>query len=148
MAVLVEGISVIVRRWDVNRRYPGGFRAYRAEWNHSSLCTDGRLVRAGFGTADEALAFVARLQSVGFVSVSEGRSIDSCLVDQRQGMVYRADWLDIFRFPYQTGSLTLASLAGDDSARVAVPKGWRFEDSLSARVPTKETDGAFARQSA
>jgi len=134
MAVLVEGISVIVRRWDVSRRYPRGLRGYRALCANGTLCTDGQLVRVGFISPDAALAFVAGLQEVGFVGVSDGMSIDSCLVDQRQGMVYRASWLEIFRFPYQGGSLTLAALAGDNSATVAVPKGWRFEDSLSARL--------------
>lgn len=73
MAVLVEGISVIVRRWDVNRRYPGGFRAYQATCPADTLCTDGRLVRAGFGTPDDALTFVERLQTLGFVALHEGR---------------------------------------------------------------------------
>lgn len=148
MAVLVEGLSVIVRRWDVNRRFPGGFRAYRALCTNGTLCTDGRLVRVGFLSTDAALIFVAALQDVGFVGVSDGMSIDSCLVDQRQGMVYRAAWLEVFRFPYQSGSLTLAALAGDDSPEVAVPKGWRFEGSLSARVSPRDTGAIQVRDSA
>lgn len=148
MAVLVEGISVIVRRWDVNRRYPGGMRAYRTLCTNGTLCADDQLVRMGFFSADDAVGFVSSLQELGFVGVSDGMSIDSCLVDQRQGMVYRAAWLEVFRFPYQGGSLTLAALQGDDSPRVALPRGWRFEGSLSARVSSKSPSAMPVRYSA
>ena len=148
MAVLIEGLSVIVRRWDVNRRFPGGLRSYRALCTNGTFCTDGQLVRVGFLSTDAALIFMAGLQDVGFVGVSDGMSIDSCLVDQRHGMAYRATWLEVFRFPYQGGSLTLAALAGDDSPRVAVPKGWQFEGSPSARVSGRDTGALQVRHSA
>ena len=148
MAVLVEAISVIVRRWDVTHRFPGGLRAFRALSTNHTFCTDGRLVRVGFGSPDEAVAFVQQLQDVGFVGVAEGRAIDSCLVDQIKGMVYRAEWLEVYTFPYRGGGLTLASLAGDTSSKVACPAGWVFETSLSARIVAREPRGPRLRHSA
>jgi hypothetical protein len=65
MAVLVEGISVIVRRDAVQSLYPGGWEGFVADAPNKTLCADPNLARVGFMAPDDVKAFVAQLERVG-----------------------------------------------------------------------------------
>jgi hypothetical protein len=47
MAVLCEGISVIVRRDAIDKDFDGGWSGFEALVPNSTLCTDGELARVG-----------------------------------------------------------------------------------------------------
>ncbi len=65
MAVLVEAISVIVRRDAVNLRFSGGWREFLAIVPNSTLCSDEDLARVGFMSPLDIEAFVAFLERGG-----------------------------------------------------------------------------------
>ena len=65
MAVLVEAISVIVRRDSVDRSLRGGWAAFVSGVPNATLCSDGQLARVGFMDPDAAGRFVTHLQSGG-----------------------------------------------------------------------------------
>jgi hypothetical protein len=48
MAILVEGISVVIRAEAVIHRYPGGWERFRDDCPNDTLCADGELIRVGF----------------------------------------------------------------------------------------------------
>jgi len=48
MAVLVEAISVIVRRDAINRSYDGGWAGFLSHVPNNTLCADHELARVGF----------------------------------------------------------------------------------------------------
>jgi hypothetical protein len=48
MAVLVEAISVVVRRDAIDRSYEGGWVAFVSSVPNATLCTDDQLARVGF----------------------------------------------------------------------------------------------------
>jgi len=50
MGVLVEGISVIVRRDAFERYYPGGTAGYESDAPNETYCDDEYLTRVGFST--------------------------------------------------------------------------------------------------
>ena len=58
MAVLVEAISVVVRRDAIGARYPGGWRGFLSIVPNSTLCADDDLVRVGFMAPPDVEAFI------------------------------------------------------------------------------------------
>ena len=53
MAVLVEGISVIVRRDAIESKYDGGWDTFVDNVPNATLCADDEIARVGFmGPAD------------------------------------------------------------------------------------------------
>ncbi len=50
MAVLIEGISVVVPVDVLEEKYPGGLDAYANDCPNQTFCCDGELTRVGFMT--------------------------------------------------------------------------------------------------
>jgi hypothetical protein len=48
MAVLVEAISVVVRRDAIDRSFEGGWMAFVSRVPNATLCTDNQLARVDF----------------------------------------------------------------------------------------------------
>jgi len=65
MAVLVEAISVIVRRKAIDHSYPGGWDAFVAEVPNKTLCADDQLARVGFMTPQDVQNFIRALGDRG-----------------------------------------------------------------------------------
>lgn len=65
MAVLVEAISVIVRRDAINQRFAGGWEAFVECVPNATLCYDADLARVGFMARADAQAFIHRLEVRG-----------------------------------------------------------------------------------
>jgi hypothetical protein len=140
MAVLVEGLSVVVRRDAVVERYRGGWDAYVADAPNPTLCSDGEVARIGFLDPDAVAAFVDRLHRSGLVVQSKGRAADLVVVDQLQGPTSRCDWLEVGEVPLRGGKVAACRLRGSKLARLATPDGWCYARSLSARyqfVPSR-----------
>jgi hypothetical protein len=133
MAVLVEGISVIVRRDTVDAQYPGGWEAYVKDVPNKTLCSDERLARVGFMTSYGVDRFVARLERLGFEFIRDARAVDVCIVDQHQGPTARCDWLEYFYLEMfgSTNRVAVCRAVKDSRDEFAVPDGWNFEHSLT-----------------
>lgn len=136
MAVLVEGISVVVRVAAILEKLPGGWPAFRDSVPNSTLCCDNELARVGFMSPTDVKMFVAVLEDFGLVYLQEGSAQDLVIVDQRRGFAASCTWADFGR----------VNLGGNPDQRVAAcrlntshqqmvftPNGWTYEDSLSAR---------------
>jgi hypothetical protein len=152
MAVLVEGISVIVRRDAIDRSYNGGWPAFRASAPNATLCTDDELARVGFLTPGETESYVTRLEKSGLVFQGQVGAVDLAIVDQQRGLTTPCTWLEFGRFPFRsTGEKISACWLFEDpriaaglhmrgtTLTIATPAGWEFEGSLSRRflfVPT------------
>ena len=72
MAVLVEAISVIVRRDAIDRRFSGGWREFLNAVPNNTFCADEDLARVGFMTPQDVEAFVRRLDCGGLTFVRKG----------------------------------------------------------------------------
>jgi len=133
MSVLVEGISVIVRRETIDAHYPGGWDAYVKDVPNETLCSDERLARVGFMTSYDVDRFVSRLERLGFEFIRDARAVDVCIVDQHQGPTARCDWLEYF-YLEMFGSMNRVAVCRavkDSRDEFAVPDGWDFEHSLT-----------------
>ena len=134
MAVLVEGISVIVRRETIARRYDGGWPGFVADAFNSTLCADSDLARVGFMRPDDVRAFIRRLDGHGFVFLrADGTAVDIVVIDQREGPTTPCAWIEFFRQNVPGGAVSAARLAGSQEKSLVCPDGWEFEQSLSHR---------------
>lgn len=144
--VLIEAISVVVKRAAIEARMAGGWFAFQALVPNATSCTDGELARVGFMTPDDVEAFVSALVMGGMRFRDEGQAADIAVVDQLRGATLPCAWLDIRRVGAEGGQVVAASLLGGAMPALAVPEGWTFMGSLSCThgfVPDGAMDKAL-----
>jgi hypothetical protein len=79
--------------------------------------------------------YVGHLEACGLVHLAEGKSIDLTVADQQNGAVLGCEWASFVRREVAPGKTVLTSADvedGDTDSRVAVPRGWQYEQSLSS----------------
>ncbi len=82
MAVLIEGLSVVIRIDAIKARYPGGWEAFAANAPKANCCWNGELARVGFMAPWDTKAFVQSLESLGLIHLVDGMARDMVVVDQ------------------------------------------------------------------
>src|ERR1039458_7210552 len=102
MAVLVEAISVIVRRDSIEQKLSGGWNAFEQSVPNATLCDDGVLARVGFMDPRDVGRYIDWLEENGLVFFREGKTVDIAVVDQLSGPTAPCEWLEVGRFPFGT----------------------------------------------
>jgi hypothetical protein len=136
MAVLIEGISVVVQCSAIVERYPGGAPAFTAQVPNATLCSDGELARIGFMTPDDTRAYVEGLEQAGLKYFHEGKALNVVVADQRRGLLLSCDWAEFGFTDWNNDPscpIAVCRARPTHVDRVVVPNGWRFETSLSAQ---------------
>jgi hypothetical protein len=135
VAVLVEGISVIVRVDAINNKYPGGWGAFRDAAPNSTLCCDNELARIGFMSPADTKAFVYELEKLGLVYIEAGVARDIAVADQQRGFPIPCKWAEFGRIDFDGDprkQVASCRLLGS-SERLFTPDGWSFDKSLSSQ---------------
>ena len=156
MAVLVEAISVVVRRDAIAERYPGGWRAFLEIVPNATICADDDLVRVGFMSPTDVESFIKRLEHGGLTFIQDKKAIDIAVVDQMRGPTTPAQWLEFSHLAFGDKEQRVAACWLFEGPRIAAgihmsskqmnlatPEGWRYEDSLSAKstfVPNEQAN--------
>jgi hypothetical protein len=133
MAVLVEGISVVVLRDAIDRSHPGGWSAFVTSVPNSTLCADDRLARVGFMASSDAERYVETLREAGLVFLAEGKAADIVVIDQQRGPTVLCDWIEFGHVAVSGQSVAACRCVGSEVNTLATPPGWAFEGSLSQR---------------
>ena len=134
MSVLIEAISVVVKKGAIEERFPGGPSSFAENAPNQTCCDDGSLIRVGFMAPQDAQDFVGQLEACGLVYLQNGRPQDIVVVDQIRGPMVECEWVRLARIQNDDGGIVVACLIDDESPeRVAVPTGWKFVGSLSQR---------------
>ena len=81
MAVLVEAISVVVRRDAIDSRLSGGWRNFLDIVPNNTLCLDEDIARVAFMTPPDVEAFISHLESGGLTFLRDGQSVDIAVVE-------------------------------------------------------------------
>ena len=134
MAVLVEGISVIVRADAILEKFPDGFAGFKKVVPNETLCADDELARIGFMTPADVEAFVKKLELSGLIYSRHGQAIDINIVDQIRGIAMPCNWLAFGHTYLQRNrqkKVAACQLADSKSEEVIMPDGWVFDGSLS-----------------
>jgi len=156
VAVLVEGISVIMRLDRIKGKYPNGWDGFLEDVPNSTLCYDDEIARVGFLSPSEAQSYVELLESRGLAFLEAGHPIDVAVADQQKGLTVPCSWLEFGRLPFgESGGKVGVCWLFEEPRRghglhfkgkkmsIATPSGWEYEESLSAEfmyVPTKPAD--------
>jgi hypothetical protein len=153
MAVLVEGISVLIRKDSIQNKMSGGDARFRLLIPNSTFCEDDHLARIGFLNPVDVESFIDELENVGLTFVEDGKAIDIAICDQQRGLTTDCDWLEFYRLSIEDGKVGAAWMfegeriaAGvhmqSTNMQLATPHDWKFKDSLSEKfqfVPNNET---------
>jgi len=143
VAVLVEGISIVVLRESIERAYPGGWQGFVDDCPNRTLCADTYLARVGFMTPVDVEAFVHRIEKCGLVLREGGEAVDIAVVDQVEGPTLPCRWLQ-FGHVEVSGHVVAAARHADCLEMVLIkPDGWRYEESLTAHhtfVPNEQVE--------
>ncbi len=141
MAVLIEGLSVVIRRSAIEGRFQGGWEALLAQLPQSTLCDDAEIARVGFTDSEQCQQFVVALMEAGLDYVDEvnGMAKDFVVVDQRAGITTLCDWLDYGHVTIDGDHATVAAcrLLESTSSEIVTPREWSYEGSLSERYGPK-----------
>lgn len=134
MAVLIEGLSVVIRVDAINARYPGGWEAFASNAPNASVCWDGELARAGFMMPTDTRAYVKTLENLGLIHLVDGMARDFVVVDQLQGPATPCEWIEVGHVNLEHDlerRVLAARLKGSKQQLVYTPDEWTFERSLS-----------------
>lgn len=153
MAVLVEAISVIVRRDAIDKRFHGGWRKFENGLPNRTLCADKELARVGFMSPLDVEAFVRYLENGGLTFMKNGQAVDFAVVDQIRGPMMPVEWLEFAHLSLSKTGGRVAACWLFEEPRIAVgihmknrdmtlatPDGWTYDDSLSANFKFVEND--------
>jgi len=145
MAVLIEAISVVVRRDAINNKFSGGWSAFQELVPNATLCFDDDLACVGFMAPPDVGEFIKQLEKGGLTFLREEDALDLAVVDQIRGPTTKANWLQFAQVPLKGIDKKVAACwlyegqgmgAGihfpSTNMTLATPIGWRYEESLSA----------------
>lgn len=136
MAVLIEGISVVVRCRSVVEKFAGGAANFKRSIPNGTLRSDGELACVTFMTPSDARVYIERLCGVGLVHRGDdGRAVDLVVVDQNQGPVTLCEWLDFGHADWDgdpTQVVAVCCARPTKSSAIVVPEGWVYSSSLTA----------------
>jgi len=129
MAILIEGVTVVVPIASLHARFPGGLSAFEQQAPNATYRSDGIVAGISFMVLADAWVFVRTLVRHGFVDPSATRSSDVAVVEQQDGFLAPCDWLnmDLTTCNLPDGSPFPAVIAWMGATRpttFAAPDGW------------------------
>ena len=134
MAVLVEGISVILKASSIRDKYPNGWDVFKSIIPNETLCADGELVRIGFMNPYDVKDFIDSLRDYGIVYQKDESSHDFIVVDQLKGFASECDWAEFGQVDWEGDpqkKVSACRIKNSKINQIVTPEGWVYEKSLS-----------------
>jgi hypothetical protein len=131
VAVLVEAVSVIIRRDRLTPPLPDLDPTVSSAWNPPTICTDGELVRIGFYSVPEAERCIETLAAAGLQYVQDGVAQDFVIVDQTSGPSAHGNWFKFGPMSLEGNEVLACQMTGSGTLSVATPAGWTYEGSVT-----------------
>ena len=100
MPVLIEGVSVLLRKGPIHERYQGGYAQFLFDLNgYVSFTACNQLLCVQYKNHEEARALLQMLASKGMrvalINEEDPRKTDAVLVDQVFGTSFPVHWIDL-----------------------------------------------------
>lgn len=144
MAVLVEALSVVVKRKVIEQKLKNGWSSLLELIPNATLCFDDELARVGFMSPAEVSEFVETLTELGMQIFKNGHFEDAAVVDQVNGPTLPTSWLEFGKLPCDDEGNKVSACWLFEGERkgaglhfisreisLALPRGWKYEKSLS-----------------
>lgn len=136
MAVLIEGISVVIRCRSIVEKASGGVAEFMRALPNKTLRSDGELACVHFMTPDATRSYVELLGKTGLVYRGpDDLPVDVVVVDQHHGPMVHCDWLDFGRADWANDPrqpVAVCCARPTNNAGVVAPEGWSYAGSLTA----------------
>ena len=145
MPVLIEGVSVLLKKGAIHERYEGGYGRFIFDiQDQGGLCISDQLVRVGFDThalAREYLQLLAiRGLKIMLLNEENPNNTDAMLVDQVFGPSFRVYWLDFIHLDTNPDVKKNNKLKKDQLKEYALESitiaatNWEVEKKEEARI--------------
>jgi hypothetical protein len=134
MAVLVEGISVVIKATAIASKYQGGWVSFKEAVPNITLCADGEIVRVGFMSPVDVESFVGKMERYGLNYLKEGKAEDLVVVDQIKGPMVACDWIEFGKIGWEgdpNKRVSACNLVNSKIDQILTPDGWKYDRSLS-----------------
>ena len=105
MAVLVEAISVVIRKDAIRSKIPGGEKRFKLLIPNATYCDDGEVARVGFLAPPDVQKFVEELVDAGLTFVEDGKCVDLVVCDQQTGPIRDCDWIEFAHLRFEGGKI-------------------------------------------
>lgn len=141
VAVLIEGVCLLLRCDAVARLYPGGVKALADACTAEAVCADDELMALTFEDSDSAEDYLAELEQYGFRHLVNDLAIDAVLADPHLGPISPCGWADYGQATVESDPnkrVAICSMPGAEVSDLCVPKGWRFKGSRSEALALAE----------
>jgi hypothetical protein len=148
MAVIVEGISVIIKASAIIDKYPGGWESFKARVPNNTLCADGELIRIGFMAPNDVKAIIDDLMPHGIIYLQDKKSQDLVVVDQIRGFAAKCEWAEFGKIDWQGDpkkKVSACRAVGSKIEEVLTPDGWDYDRSLSKHFKFIQTEEKYER---
>ncbi|HET8935015.1 MAG TPA: hypothetical protein VFN67_16315 [Polyangiales bacterium] len=143
MAVLIEGVCLLLRCDAVERLYPGGVKALASSCTAEAVCADEELMSLTFDDSDAAEDYLAELEQYGFRHLVHDLAIDAVLADPHLGPISPCGWADYGQVTIESDPnkrVAVCSMPGAEVSDLCVPRGWRFKGSRSEALALAQDD--------
>jgi hypothetical protein len=143
VAVLVEGVCLLLRCEAVERLYPGGVQALADACTAEAVCADDDLMALTFEDSDAAEEYLAELEQYGFRHLRNDMAVDAVLADPHLGPVSPCGWAEYGQATIDSDPnkrVALCAMPGAEVSDLCVPKGWQFKGSLSEALELVDDD--------
>jgi len=146
MAVLVEAISVIVRRAAIEQRFAGGWQGFLHQVPNATLCYDDDFACVGFLSSMEVKAYASTLEAGGLVFHKDGQAVDLAVVDQLHGPTVPAPWLSSGTVESPKMKIRACWVPGQYPKEIKCPDSWKYEGSLSDKPEFVDDNACLNRR--
>jgi hypothetical protein len=125
----------------VESRLAGGMAEFEQNCPNSTFCTDGVICRVGFMDVQDAIAYAASLENLGFLASDESGSPEIAVFQETTGFVFPCSWLQIAQAELDGGHHAMAAwLLGTNVPQFVAPPGWRPGSSFTLTREEIERD--------
>ena len=125
VALLVECISVVLRKVTLNQMYPGGESQFRADWQIPMLLADDDLISFSFMDPNDADEFAEAVQASGIGSE------EIAIVSHANGILevdgQTCTWLQFGTAQIYGQTVTVCFLTGSRVRNCVMPPHWKPE---------------------
>jgi hypothetical protein len=139
MAVLIEALSVVVRIFSLEAKFPGGARAYERACPNATFCRDEHITRVGFMVPADVEGFVSGLRALGLKFIKDDVAQEIVVVDQFTGPTAPCTW---FAGGRHVEGYSMGWLQGSAPGPLSAPAGWTPAQSRHLKfVASSEAEG-------
>ena len=144
MAVIIEAITVVVRRDAARRAFAGNDAPLATLAPNRSGRQDEHLYAIGFMNQLDAEAFVRRaLEPRGLTWTQGDEAVDLTLVYQHTGLLHYTPWLEVGQYPVEGGAVTAAWLSGTEPGALSTHSFWNFKGYMQISSAPLEGNDAW-----